>query len=64
MKQIKRDIHKGGRPPLNRPADFYQTILQEYETMTIGQMATFHGVTRTTISRWLKIARTGVAYGS
>lgn len=60
--QIK-DIHKGGRPPVQRPEGFYESILREYETMTIGQMAEIHKVTRTTISRWLKIARTGVPYG-
>lgn len=59
MTTTKKDIHKGGRPPVKRPEGFYETILKEYETMTTGQMATFHGVTRTTISRWLKIAREG-----
>ena len=58
-----KDIHKGGRPPIPRPEGFYQELLREYETMTINQMAQCHGVTRTTISRWLKIARTGVPYG-
>lgn len=58
-----KDIHKGGRPPIQRPDGFYESLLREYETMTIGQMAEVHKVTRTTISRWLKVARTGVAYG-
>lgn len=58
-----KDIHKGGRPPIQRPDGFYETILNEYESMTIAEMAEFHNVTRTTISRWLKIARTGVPYG-
>lgn len=54
-----RDIHKGGRPRAQRPAGFYESLLREYETMTTTQMAVFHGVTRQTISRWLKAARTG-----
>lgn len=56
-----RDIHKGGRPKIQRPEGFYESLLREYETMTTSQMAAFHGVTRQTISRWLKAARTGGA---
>lgn len=59
-----KNIHKGGRPPLNRPATFYNALLTEYEEMTIGQMAAIHNVSRTTISRWLKYARTGKNYGT
>lgn len=51
------DIHKGGRPPIKRPDGFYEALLREYETMTIGQMATIHKVSRTTISNWLRVAR-------
>lgn len=51
-------IHKGGRPPIKRPEGFYENLLREYDTMTIRQMAESHNVTRTTISRWLRIART------
>ncbi len=53
------NIHKGGRPPVIRPDGFYEGLLREYETMTIKQMADSHKVTRTTISRWLRIARQG-----
>lgn len=42
-----------------RPDGFYEGLLREYETMTIKQMADSHKVTRTTISRWLRIARQG-----
>lgn len=63
MTTATTDIHKGGRPPKVRPDGFYDMLLREYDTMTIGQMADFHKVTRTTISRWLKVARTGVPYG-
>lgn len=59
-------IHKGGRPPIQRPDGFYEALLREYETMTIQQMAEAHKVTRTTISRWLRVARSkqgGVAHG-
>ena len=56
-----KDIHKGGRPP--KPQAFYASILQQYDTMTIGQIATCHGVSKTTVSRWLRIAREGVPYG-
>lgn len=56
---MAKDIHKGGRPPIQRPEGFYENLLREYEVMTIGQMADCHKVTRTTISRWLRIARQG-----
>lgn len=52
-----KDIHKGGRPPVKRPDGFYEGVLNCYETMTTSQMAKAYGVTRQTISRWLKIAR-------
>ena len=58
---MKRDIHAGGRPKINRPDSFYQEILSEYETMTINQMASAHSVSRSTIARWLRIARNLVA---
>lgn len=51
------DIHKGGRPPIVRPEAFYAALLAQYEHMTIGQMAQVHQVSRSTISRWLRIAR-------
>lgn len=54
------DIHKGGRPPIKRPDGFYETLLKEYEVMTIGQMADSHKVTKATISRWLRTARGGI----
>ena len=57
------NIHKGGRPPVIRPDGFYEGLLREYETMTIKQMADSHKVTRTTISRWLRIARQGGTIG-
>lgn len=55
-----KDIHKGGRPPVQRPEEFYAKILEEYEVMTIGQMCEYHNVSRSTISRWLRRARGGV----
>lgn len=55
----QKDIHKGGRPKLVRPKGFHESLLREYETMTVGQMAASHKVTRQTISRWLRTARTG-----
>lgn len=58
-----RDIHKGGRPPVQRPAGFYPAILAEYNTMTIGQMAAMHRVSRTTINNWLRKAREEAAHG-
>lgn len=51
------DIHKGGRPPIQRPEGFYPSLLAEYERMTIAQMAESHKVSKATISRWLRIAR-------
>lgn len=53
------DIHKGGRPPIKRPDGFYESLLREYETMTLGQMAAVHNVSKGTVSRWLKVARAG-----
>lgn len=50
------DIHKGGRPQ-KYDDTFYISIVQQYETNTIGQIAEHHNVTRTTISRWLKRGR-------
>ena len=54
---MQRDIHKGGRPPVVRPAGFYEALLREYDTMTTRQMADAHRVSRATITRWLSIAR-------
>lgn len=50
---ITQDIHKGGRPKRVIPPN----ILQEYETMTTRQLGLQYGVARSTISRWLKVAR-------
>lgn len=55
-----KDIHKGGRPPVQRPEGFYRKILEEYDVMTIGQMCEYHNVSRSTISRWLRTARGSV----
>lgn len=52
-----KDIHVGGRPPIVRPEGFYEALLVEYETMSTVQMAKARGVSRPTISKWLKIAR-------
>lgn len=59
MTTQKTSIHKGGRPKVTRPNGFYESLLREYETMSTSQMAASHNVTRQTISRWLKAARTG-----
>ncbi len=55
--QIK-DIHKGGRPKVVRPDGFYMALLNEYQTATIGQLAVARGVSKATICRWLRTART------
>lgn len=52
-----RDIHKAGRPPVIRPASFYETLLRDYETHSIRQLARLYGVCPQTISNWLKRAR-------
>ena len=54
----KNNIHRAGRKPINRPNDFYNTLMQQYEHMTTRQLAEVYHVTPTTISNWLKIART------
>lgn len=60
---MDKDIHKGGRPRVQRPANFYTNLLAEYDELTTRQMAAAHGVTRGTIQRWLKIAREQAAIG-
>lgn len=54
---MKKDIHKAGRPPIQRPKEFYVNLLMQYETMTLSQMSKIYKVTRSTISRWLRQAR-------
>lgn len=56
-------IHKGGRPPITRPEGFYEGVLKCYESMTIKQIADAYGVSKPTISRWLRIARSEVING-
>lgn len=56
-----KDVHKGGRPPVNLPAEFYRAILAEYDNqLTIGQIADTHKVSRSTVNRWLRRAREDV----
>ncbi len=52
-------IHKGGRPEKYND-DFYRSIVQEFNSFTIGQMANNHHTTKATISRWLKKGRSMV----
>lgn len=52
-----KDIHKGGRPPIQRSKIFYMKLLDRYETQTTRQLAEVYGVSAQTISNWLKKAR-------
>ena len=53
----KRDIHKGGRPPIQRSTAFYLKLLDRYETNTTRQLAEIYDVSAPTICNWLKKAR-------
>lgn len=56
--QLMKDVHKGGRPSINLPAEFYKAILAEYDNqLTIRQIADAHKVSRSTVNRWLRKAR-------
>lgn len=60
-----KDVHKGGRPPINRPAEFYKAILAEYNNqLTIRQIADVHKVSRATVNRWLRKAREDAAHAA
>lgn len=52
-----KDIHRGGRPPIQRSAGFYLKLLDRYETNTTRQLAEIYDVSAPTICNWLKKAR-------
>lgn len=52
-----RDIHSPGRRPLNRPKEFYETLLHQYQTMTTRELAQIYNVSASTISVWMKRGR-------
>lgn len=52
-----RNIHKGGRPPIERSKTFYIKLLDRYETNTTRQLAEIYEVSAPTICNWLKKAR-------
>ena len=52
-----RDIHRGGRPPIQRSENFYIKLLDRYETKTTRQLAEIYDVSAPTICNWLKKAR-------
>lgn len=52
-----RNIHKGGRPPIQRSRAFYLKLLDRYETNTTRQLAEIYEVSAPTICNWLKKAR-------
>ncbi len=52
-----RDIHRGGRPPIQRSESFYIKLLDRYETKTTRQLAEIYDVSAPTICNWLKRAR-------
>jgi hypothetical protein len=58
-----RDIHKGGRPPIERSSTFYLQLLHRYETHTTRQLAEIYDVSAPTICNWLKKAREVVIDG-
>lgn len=56
MAKKKTDIHKGGRPRLYDD-DFYKSIVKEYDSYTIAQIAQNHKCSRDTVNRWLRKGR-------
>lgn len=50
-------IPKGGRPPKELTENEAATLCFERLTMTVREMADFHGVSMATMNRWLKKAR-------
>ena len=52
-----RNIHRGGRPPIQRSEEFYIKLLDRYETHTTRQLAEIYDVSAPTICNWLKRAR-------
>lgn len=54
---MKNDIHRPGRRPLNRPREFYETLQEQYKTMTTREMAALYHVSSSTISVWMKHGR-------
>lgn len=58
-----RNIHKGGRPPIERSKTFYIKLLDRYETNTTRQLAEIYEVSASTICNWLKKAREVVGDG-
>ena len=55
VEDITITIPKGGRPSAYKP-EYADTLRSERTTMSINEMATFHGVSRATMCRWLKKA--------
>lgn len=51
------NIHRAGRKPKRSGAEFYSTLLQQYQTMTTRNLAEYYHVSPGTISNWLKKAR-------
>ena len=54
---MKKNIHRGGRPPIQREPEFYIKLLDRYETHSIRQLADIYDVSHQTIWNWLQKAR-------
>lgn len=52
-----KNIHRAGRPPVQRDKTFYIKLLDRYETNTTRQLAEIYDVSAPTICNWLKKAR-------
>lgn len=55
VEYITITIPKGGRPSAYKP-EYAEVLQNERTTMSINEMAAFHGVSRATMCRWLKKA--------
>lgn len=61
---MKKDIHRGGRPAIQRGDTFYMTLLDRYQTHSTRQLAEVYGVSAATICNWLKKARERFDYAT
>lgn len=55
-----KDIHKPGRPKKHNSA-FYKKIVKLYETNTTSEIAKKYGVSRVSVSNWLRTGRELIA---
>lgn len=50
-------IPRGGRNPIQHTDSFLKAIADEYRHMTTKEIAEHHGVSMSTVTRWVRSAR-------